>query len=934
MNKNRLLCLLLAIMMMLTIAVPTGVIAEDATEDSYVTEQAAEEEAARIAAEMAAAEEAARIAAEQAAAEEAARIAAEQAAAEEAARITAEQAAAEEADLLAEEQAVEEESAETTEEPELEEVPEVVEVVPEEIFVEEDPAAEELEAVEEVEEVEVPFEQGYVRVKNGTPMYETESLESDFGFFDEEQIVYAVVTTRYENMDDSWLWIVFDTEDSKANEGDVFFAYVQFKDVTVLDESEVTLLLEKLNDDITTRSFDNVLLTTATYVLNQVALPEPEVVTEEEEGVFAAGTITITEQPVAIVGAVGETVTLKVVATGSGLTYQWQYKKPGASSFTNASSAGAKTAEWKFNLVASADGREYRCVVTDGSGNSVTSDAVTVTIVSGELAITEQPVDIVGAVVDPVTLKVVATGSGLTYQWQYKKPGASSFTNASSAGAKTAEWKFNLVASADGREYRCVVTDGSGNSVTSDAVTVTIVSSELAITEQPVDIVGAVGDPVTLKVVATGSGLTYQWQYKKPGASSFANASSAGAKTAEWKFNLVASADGREYRCVVTDGSGNSVTSDAVTVTIVSSELAITEQPVDIVGAVGDPVTLKVVATGSGLTYQWQYKKPGASSFTSASSAGAKTAEWKFNLVASADGREYRCVVTDGSGNSVTSDVVTVTIVSGELAITEQPVDIVGAVGDSATLKVVATGSGLTYQWQYKKPGASSFTSATSADAKKAEWIFNLVTSLNGREYRCIVTDASGNSVTSDAVTVTIGTVEPLAITEQPEAITGMAGDTVSLKVVATGSGLTYQWQYKKPGASSFISASSAGAKTAEWTFDLVASLNGREYRCIVKDNSGNSVTSDAVLVTIISDIVIDDVTYAPLTADTCKIVSYSGSASSLVIPEVVQSMTVVEVGEEAFMGNTSLVSIDLPDTITVIRARAFKNCSNLSEMK
>ena len=75
--------------------------------NNEAAEQAAAEEAARIAAEQAAAEEAARIAAE----EEAARIAAEQAAAEEAARIAAEEAARKAAEEEAARKAAEEEAA-------------------------------------------------------------------------------------------------------------------------------------------------------------------------------------------------------------------------------------------------------------------------------------------------------------------------------------------------------------------------------------------------------------------------------------------------------------------------------------------------------------------------------------------------------------------------------------------------------------------------------------------------------------------------------------------------------------------------------------------------------------------------------------------------------------------------------------------------------
>ena len=79
--------------------------------------------------------------------------------------------------------------------------------------------------------------------------------------------------------------------------------------------------------------------------------------------------------------------------------------------------------------------------------------------------------------------------------------------------------------------------------------------------------------------------------------------------------------------------------------------------------------------------------------------------------------------------------------------------------------------------------------------------------------------------------------------------------------------------------------------------------------------------------------VVSDGVTFEAITDTTCCIVSYTGSASSLTIPETVEGMTVTEIGVEAFMNNTTLVSIDLPDTITVIRARAFKGCTSLSSM-
>ena len=271
--------------------------------------------------------------------------------------------------------------------------------------------------------------------------------------------------------------------------------------------------------------------------------------------------------------------------------------------------------------------------------------------------------------------------------------------------------------------------------------------------------------------------------------------------------------------------------------------------------------------------------------------------------------------------------------------ITYQTESIKGKLNDQVTLKVVATGDGLNYQWRYKKPGATSYTVAKSADAKKAEWTFALIASVDGREYQCVVTDGNGNRVESEPIPVTI--VSGPEITSQTESIEGKLNDQVTLKVVATGDELSYQWRYKKPGATSYTDAKSADAKKAEWTFALTASMDGREYQCVVTDKNGNSVESKPIPVTIIKDIVIDGVTYKPLTETTCAAVAYDNdpSRTSLNIPKIVDNKyTVTEIGEAnnskgVFEGCTALTSIDLPNDITVIHARAFKDCTNLSTM-
>ncbi|MER3463680.1 MAG: hypothetical protein C4329_03930, partial [Chitinophagaceae bacterium] len=92
---------------------------------------------------------------------------------------------------------------------------------------------------------------------------------------------------------------------------------------------------------------------------------------------------TITTQPVAIARCVGTTANFSVVASGTGLTYQW--RKDG----TNIS--GATSATLTLNNITAADAGNYDVVITNNCGTSVTSNAVALTITPAT-SITTQPV--------------------------------------------------------------------------------------------------------------------------------------------------------------------------------------------------------------------------------------------------------------------------------------------------------------------------------------------------------------------------------------------------------------------------------------------------------------------------------------------------------------------------------------------------------------
>ena len=379
-----------------------------------------------------------------------------------------------------------------------------------------------------------------------------------------------------------------------------------------------------------------------------------------------------------------------------------------------------------------------------------------------------------------------------------------------------------------------------GDSFTIDANTVLYAVWEEAsapvITAQPQNVTGAAGTTATLTVAATGDGLTYQWEYSKDGGSNWIKCTSAGSQTASFSFTLKASLNGRQYHCIVTDADKNSVTSDAATLTV----FAITTQPKSVTAAANDKVTLTVAASGDGLSYQWEYSKDGGSSWTDCKTGTCKTDTFSFTMTAGLDGRQYRCKVSAGT-TTLKSSAATITLSSAQtLKITKQPKDAAGAAGTKATFSVKATGNGLTYQWQYKKVGETKWNDCNSAGYNTDTFSFKIKASLSGRQYRCVVKDASGKKVTSKAATVAL-----FAITSQPKDVTAAAGAAFAVTVKAVGDGLEYQWYYKNAGASEFTAVTSVTGATYSTT--MRAKWEGRQQYCVVTDTYGNTLTTDIV---------------------------------------------------------------------------------------
>ena len=282
------------------------------------------------------------------------------------------------------------------------------------------------------------------------------------------------------------------------------------------------------------------------------------------------------------------------------------------------------------------------------------------------------------------------------------------------------------------------------------------------------------------------------------------------------------------YTVTATNATGSTTASLSITVT--GPSLTITTQPASQSILVSKTALFSVTASGTGtLSYQWLKD--------SVAIAGAVSSTYTTpTAVLADDGATFSVQVSDAFGDTVTSSTATLTVTSPSLSITTQPVSRSILVGQTAQFTVVASGTGaLTYQW-FKAGVAISGAIAASYTTPAA------VLADSGSSFSVQVSDAFGDTVTSNSATLTVALI---AITTQPANQSILVGQTALFSVTALGNGtLTYQWL--KGGVAI------SGANTATYTTPTaVLADNGGLFSVQVSDAFGNTVTSSSATLTV-----------------------------------------------------------------------------------
>ena len=170
-----------------------------------------------------------------------------------------------------------------------------------------------------------------------------------------------------------------------------------------------------------------------------------------------------------------------------------------------------------------------------------------------------------------------------------------------------------------------------------------------------------------------------------------------------------------------------------------------------------------------------------------------------------------------------------------------------------------------------------------------------------------------------------------LYVTDDPLTVTIPAakqGEDLTVTWTAAGGATKYQLLLTTPDGTAALLGETAALN---YTVPGLKLLQPGDYTITIKALSSNTeLESVNKAFTVTGDFVFavrDDSTGI-------VVVKYNGTASTLTVPNTVAGLPVVEIGAQAFEGNTKLKSVTLPATIEIIGRRAFAECKNLLEVK
>lgn len=355
--------------------------------------------------------------------------------------------------------------------------------------------------------------------------------------------------------------------------------------------------------------------------------------------------------------------------------------------------------------------------------------------------------------------------------------------------------------------------------------------------------------------------------------------------------------------------------SEALTVNVTTVIApSVTVQPTSAKALQSGTASFSVTANNA-TSYEWQYRENKNELWKKADDLDSSYSKstFSFTALSSHSGYEFRCLVGNANFTDherVKSDIVTISVAQGQIKVGETPIIMVQPNMDKGKVKVntgsasysitALGGTDLTFTWQYRenenelwKSGSTVGSSSkgtynSTTHLQTSTFTTNIATyQMNGYQFRCLVGNSfyfDHDAVKSDIVVISVADddisikadVLDLGITAQPESQKVKLGENVTFSITAVHNKSTYRWQYMLSGESFWSDVTSSMSSTynkasmtigtstmsVDENLQLVNSLSGAKFRCIVTDESVSDYTkiSDIAVLSVAQDAISEKV--------------------------------------------------------------------------
>lgn len=183
--------------------------------------------------------------------------------------------------------------------------------------------------------------------------------------------------------------------------------------------------------------------------------------------------------------------------------------------------------------------------------------------------------------------------------------------------------------------------------------------------------------------------------------------------------------------------------------------------------------------------------------------------------------------------------------------ITSQPKSISKVRGSTGKFSVEAYGENLKYQWYVSSDGGNTWKISSGTGNKTKTISLRATKSLNGRKYKCIISNEGGSTESAIATFVT-----KEVISGQPSNQVVYDGDTATFSIKLRSTVAKYQWEVSDDSGLTWEKSNALGCSTKTILFTAKAKQNGYLYRC--KVTNGNWVEYSKIVTLIVKGKIIE----------------------------------------------------------------------------